>query len=435
MLATFLGTMGLPHVVVRFYTNPDGRAARRTTLAVLALLGAFYVLPPVYAALGRAYGADPATSDSLVLELPRLVVPGLLGDVLTGMVTAGAFAAFLSTSSGLAIAVSGVLTQDVTSRRLPRLDDLDGVPRRDRWPPSPCPWPRRSRCPTSASRARSGLAFAVAASTFCPLLVLGIWWRGLTAAGAVAGLLVGGAGSVAAVAWTLAHDDAPAAGSTSSSASPRRGRCRWRSPRWCWSRGVRRPPGARAALHGAAAHARDASTSTGPSGSETPRRPRAAADAAATRSAADSGGSSRSGPGQRGAGAQDQRDGPAVVAEHGDRADGVAVAGGLEAAAAVDRVDRHGSVELGGADDQAVGGRRRTTRRRRRDLGAGVGRGAGVLLDGGARVTGTSRVLLGPPQEPRVVALARAPRGSARAGPAPGRRPRSRRTPPAGCRR
>jgi cation/acetate symporter len=48
-----------------------------------------------------------------------------------------------------------------------------------------------------------GLAFAVAASTFCPLLVLGIWWRGLTAAGAVAGLLAGGAGSGAAVLWTL----------------------------------------------------------------------------------------------------------------------------------------------------------------------------------------------------------------------------------------
>ena len=35
IVATFLGTMGLPHVVVRFYTNPDGRAARRTTLVVL----------------------------------------------------------------------------------------------------------------------------------------------------------------------------------------------------------------------------------------------------------------------------------------------------------------------------------------------------------------------------------------------------------------
>jgi Na+(H+)/acetate symporter ActP len=48
-----------------------------------------------------------------------------------------------------------------------------------------------------------GLAFAVAASTFCPLLVLGIWWRGLTVTGATAGLLVGGGLSTAAIALTL----------------------------------------------------------------------------------------------------------------------------------------------------------------------------------------------------------------------------------------
>ncbi|MFB9314353.1 cation acetate symporter [Nocardioides plantarum] len=206
VLATFLGTMGLPHVVVRFYTNPDGRAARRTTLVVLALLGAFYVLPPVYAALGRAYGADPAASDSLVLDLPRLIVPGPLGDVLTGMVTAGAFAAFLSTSSGLAIAVSGVLTQDVTSRRLPRLGDLAAF-RVATLVAVAVPLAATLVLPDFGVARAVGLAFAVAASTFCPLLVLGIWWRGLTAAGAVAGLLAGGTGSVAAVAWTLAHDD------------------------------------------------------------------------------------------------------------------------------------------------------------------------------------------------------------------------------------
>ena len=49
-----LGTMGLPHVLVRFYTNPDGRAARRTTVAVLAMIGGFYIV----AVLRR--GARPA---------------------------------------------------------------------------------------------------------------------------------------------------------------------------------------------------------------------------------------------------------------------------------------------------------------------------------------------------------------------------------------
>src|SRR5699024_1892560 len=39
IVALFLGTMGLPHVLVRFYTNPDGRAARRTTVTVLVMLG------------------------------------------------------------------------------------------------------------------------------------------------------------------------------------------------------------------------------------------------------------------------------------------------------------------------------------------------------------------------------------------------------------
>jgi Na+(H+)/acetate symporter ActP len=47
-----------------------------------------------------------------------------------------------------------------------------------------------------------GLAFAMAAATFCPLLVLGIWWRGLTSVGAACGLVVGGLAS--GVATTLA---------------------------------------------------------------------------------------------------------------------------------------------------------------------------------------------------------------------------------------
>ena len=55
LLALCLGTMGLPHVVVRYYTNPDGRTARRSTVVVIGLLGLFYLFPPMYAALGRAY--------------------------------------------------------------------------------------------------------------------------------------------------------------------------------------------------------------------------------------------------------------------------------------------------------------------------------------------------------------------------------------------
>ena len=217
VLATFLGTMGLPHVTVRFYTNPHGIAARRTTLAVLGLLGVFYLLPPVYGALGRVYGSAPegaAGSDVVVLELPGLVLGAggtgeqLAAVLLTALLTAGAFAAFLSTSSGLVVAVAGVLSQDVTNRAVVsrRLSGLAPF-RAGAVVAVAVPLALALAVPHAGIARTVGLAFAVAASTFAPLLVLGIWWRGLTAAGAYAGVLVGGLGSGAAVLWTLVGRD------------------------------------------------------------------------------------------------------------------------------------------------------------------------------------------------------------------------------------
>ncbi len=202
IVATFLGTMGLPHVVVRFYTNPDGRAARRTTLVVLGLLGLFYVLPPVYGALGRLYAPDliaAGRTDAVVLELPSRMIAGIGGDLLSALTTAGAFAAFLSTSSGLTIAVAGVISQDVMGRR------FRGVRAFQAGAVVAVAVPLfLAVVADGVGVARAvGLAFAVAASTFCPLLVLGIWWRRLTSVGAVAGVLVGGGLSGAAVVDTL----------------------------------------------------------------------------------------------------------------------------------------------------------------------------------------------------------------------------------------
>ena len=212
IIALFLGTMGLPHVVVRFYTNPDGRGARRTTLAVLALLGLFYVWPPVYAALGRVYGDQlvrDGHADVLVLELPRLMLHGFGGELLTGLVTAGAFAAFLSTASGLTIAVSGVLTQDVTTRLVGERASVATAFRLATAIAVVVPLLVALVVGEVGVAQSVGLAFAVAASTFCPLLVLGIWWRGLTDAGALAGLAAGGLGAGGAAVLNLAGVDAP----------------------------------------------------------------------------------------------------------------------------------------------------------------------------------------------------------------------------------
>ncbi len=197
ILATFLGTMGLPHVLVRFYTNPDGRAARRTTLVVLTLLGAFYLLPAVYGALGRLYTPEllmTGRTDAVVLTLPGRMVGGTAGELLGALVTAGAFAAFLSTSSGLAVSVAGVIGQDILRGGVPsfRAATLLAVT---------VPLVLATMARSLAVADVVGLAFAVAASSFCPLLVLGIWWRRLTTTGAMAGLLAGGGlASVAVIA-------------------------------------------------------------------------------------------------------------------------------------------------------------------------------------------------------------------------------------------
>ncbi len=210
VLATFLGTMGLPHVLVRFYTNPDGRTARRTTLAVLVLLSVFYLFPPVFGGLGRIYApdlVDAGLTDTVVLVLPGRVFDGWLGTGLTALVAAGAFAAFLSTASGLAVSVAGVLAQDVL--RIPaaaRLRGLgDGV-RRFRYGTVLAvlvPFGLAGVAGRTNLAQTVALAFAVSASTFCPLLVLGLWWPRLSRQGALAALLVGGTTAVGAVLVTL----------------------------------------------------------------------------------------------------------------------------------------------------------------------------------------------------------------------------------------
>ncbi|MDA3629703.1 cation acetate symporter [Saccharopolyspora oryzae] len=189
LVATLLGTMGLPHVLARFYTNPSGTAARRTTLYVMAMLGAFYLFPTIFGLLSRLYVPQllvTGETDAAVLLLPSEMLGGWGGGLLASITAAGAFAAFLSTSSGLVLSLAGVLSsRDVLRGRTFDFRLLAVLA---------CLVPALlALFADNHDIARSvGLAFAMAASTFCPVLVLGIWWRGLTAAGAASGMVVGG---------------------------------------------------------------------------------------------------------------------------------------------------------------------------------------------------------------------------------------------------
>ncbi|MGZ4295199.1 MAG: sodium/solute symporter [Solirubrobacteraceae bacterium] len=214
LVATFLGTMGLPHILVRFYTNPDGHAARHTTVHVLTLLGLFYAFPAVYGAMGRALTPQLYTTgetDTVVLTLPHAAWPGTVGTVLGALTAAGAFAAFLSTSSGLLVSLAGTISHDIWPRL--RREPAGGVSA------------RRVRFRVAALGAMVvpgllallarqvdisilvGWAFAIAASTFCPMFLLGVWWTRLSARAAAAGMITGAAVATAAIFTGLALGD------------------------------------------------------------------------------------------------------------------------------------------------------------------------------------------------------------------------------------
>ena len=217
IIALVCGTAGLPHILVRFYTNPDGVAAKRTTMWVMILIGVFYVFPPIFGVLGRnllpeLYSAVGAKgTDKVVLELPSLLnqkVPGL-GSVLSGITCAGAFAAFMSTFSGLLVSMTGALAHDVYGRILR---------------PSATPAERMRAFKFSAViigvvaillgmkvekldiNFMVGQAFAIAAASYFPLLFLSAWWRGMTVKGAATGMLVGGLLALVGVSLTSFTD-------------------------------------------------------------------------------------------------------------------------------------------------------------------------------------------------------------------------------------
>lgn len=203
IIALVCGTAGLPHILVRFYTNPDGAAAKRTTMWVMILIGIFYVFPPIFGVIGRNLlpelyaGAGAKGTDKIVLELPRILNErgGVWGSVLSGITCAGAFAAFMSTFSGLLVSMTGAVAHDIYGRILR---------------PNATPEQRMRMfkfaaigiggisvllgCQVEALQINFmvGQAFAIAAASYFPLLFMSVWWRGMTMKGAATGMLGGG---------------------------------------------------------------------------------------------------------------------------------------------------------------------------------------------------------------------------------------------------
>jgi cation/acetate symporter len=217
IVALVCGTAGLPHILVRFYTNPDGVAAKKTTMWVMILIGVFYVFPPVFGVLGRnflpeLYAANGSKGpDKVVLELPTLIRAkyGVLGSILSGITCAGAFAAFMSTFSGLLVSMTSALAHDVYGRMIRPQSSPEERMRMFKW----CAVLVGGVSVLLGAMVEPlqinfmvGQAFAIAAASYFPLLFMSVWWRGMTMKGAATGMLTGGLCALISAALVNASD-------------------------------------------------------------------------------------------------------------------------------------------------------------------------------------------------------------------------------------
>ena len=201
-LALMFGLLGLPHILMRFYTVPDARAARASVLYATGFIGYFYLIIPIVgfgasALVGRAViaGVDPGGNMAapLVAEL-------LGGTALLGFIAAVAFATILAVVAGLTLAGASALSHDIFVHVVRRghAPDHEQV--------------RVARIATVIFGILAvllgilfkgqnvafmvGLAFAIACSANFPALLLSITWRRFNTSGAVAGIVTGAVLSV-----------------------------------------------------------------------------------------------------------------------------------------------------------------------------------------------------------------------------------------------
>jgi cation/acetate symporter len=190
MLALFLGTAALPHILIRYYTVPSASSARKSTIVAIAAIGFFYVLT-LFMGIGANINGvmNPADSNMAAPLLARS-----FGDILFALVSAIAFATVLGTVSGLIVAASGAIAHDLCDRYMNRkMDDHQKI--------------RAGKISAFVVGGLAivlgilfkgmnvsflvGLAFAVAASANLPAIIMLLFWKRTTSQGIVASIFIG----------------------------------------------------------------------------------------------------------------------------------------------------------------------------------------------------------------------------------------------------
>jgi cation/acetate symporter len=190
MLALFFGTSALPHILIRYYTVPSPRCARKSTIVAIAAIGFFYVLT-LFMGIG-AMVSGVVDVESSNMSAPLLAK--LFGTPLFAVISAIAFATILGTVSGLIVAASGAVAHDLMDRYLHiEMSDKGKV------------IAGKIAAVTVGILAillgivfkgmnvsfLVGLAFAVAASANLPAILMLLFWKKTTAKGIAASILIG----------------------------------------------------------------------------------------------------------------------------------------------------------------------------------------------------------------------------------------------------
>jgi cation/acetate symporter len=213
-MALMFGTAGLPHILMRFFTVPDAKEARKSVFYATGFIGYFYILTFIigFGAILMVYGSG---SDLYLVKDAAGKITGLKGgnnmaaihlahavggDLFLGFISAVAFATILAVVSGLALAGASAISHDLYANVFARGRSTEGTE-------------------VMVSKIASmglgvlavilgiifekqniaflvGLTFAIAASTNFPVLVMSMFWKGLTTRGAVIGGFMGLAAAV-----------------------------------------------------------------------------------------------------------------------------------------------------------------------------------------------------------------------------------------------
>jgi cation/acetate symporter len=201
-MALMFGTAGLPHILMRFYTVPDARAARTSVFYATGLIGFFYLLTFV---LG--FGAMVLVGPDAIRAVDRggnmaapLLAEFIGGTAFLGFIAAVAFATILAVVAGLALAGASALSHDLWVNVF-RPEAAGGA--------EELKVARIATVVLGVAAVLFGitfkgqnvafmvsLAFAIAASGNFPALLMAIFWRRFSTAGAVASILTGTFGTL-----------------------------------------------------------------------------------------------------------------------------------------------------------------------------------------------------------------------------------------------